>query len=113
MTDSTKLRNVRAELAELCAVRDATLPRCDELDALERELRAVNETLWRTEDEIRLCDRAGDFGPKFVELARNVYQTNDRRAELKRLIDGFLGSSFVEEKQYAGMESRELALVEA
>jgi Flp pilus assembly protein TadD len=112
VTDAAKLRNVRAELGELCAVRDATLPRCDELDALERDLRTVNETLWRVEDDIRLCDAAGDFGPKFVELARTVYQENDRRAELKRKIDSFLGSCFVEEKQYA-RHSRELVGAEA
>ena len=65
------------------------------------ELRAVNEALWRIEDDIRLCERAGDFGPRFVELARSVYRTNDRRSELKRRINELLGSGLVEEKSYA------------
>ena len=64
-------------------------------------LRAVNESLWRVEDEIRACERAGTFGPEFVELARSVYRENDRRAELKREINMLLGSAIVEEKSYA------------
>src|SRR5262249_42449595 len=46
-------------------------------------------------------ERAGDFGPRFVELARSVYRTNDRRSELKRRINERLGSGLVEEKSYA------------
>jgi hypothetical protein len=63
-------------------------------------LKAVNETLWRIEDDLRRCERAEDFGPAFVELARSVYQTNDRRAALKRQINALLGSEIVEEKGY-------------
>ncbi len=50
------------------------------------------------EDEIRRCEGEGDFGPKFVELARPVYKNNDHRAELKRKINELLGSAIVEEK---------------
>ena len=41
-----------------------------------------------------------DFGPRFVELARAVYRTNDRRSEIKREINVLLGSSLIEEKSY-------------
>jgi tetratricopeptide (TPR) repeat protein/GR25 family glycosyltransferase involved in LPS biosynthesis len=102
LTDTGKLRGVQAELEALWAARDAAVPRCDELDILERELREVNEALWRIEDELRLCEASGEFGARFTELARSVYRTNDRRAALKRQIDTLLGSPFVEEKQYAG-----------
>jgi hypothetical protein len=57
---------------------------------------------WLNEDEIRGCERTGDFGPKFVELARSVYHNNDHRAALKRLINVLLGSKIIEEKSYAG-----------
>lgn len=70
------------------------------LAALTAELRSVNEALWIIEDEIRGCERAGDFGPKFVELARSVYKNNDHRAALKRRINERLGSVIVEEKSY-------------
>ena len=61
----------------------------------------VNGELWEIEDRIRDCERAGDFGPGFVELARAVYRTNDRRAALKVQINQLCGSQLVEEKSYA------------
>lgn len=71
------------------------------LAAATAELVAVNGELWHIEDRIRDCERAGDFGPGFVELARAVYRTNDRRAALKALINQICGSQLVEEKSYA------------
>jgi hypothetical protein len=47
------------------------------------------------------AEKAADFGPRFVELARSVYQTNDRRAAVKRRINERLGSAILEEKSYA------------
>ena len=67
------------------------------------ELKSINEPLWRIEDDIRSCERAGDFGPRFIELARSVYETNDRRAAIKRRINERLGSEIVEEKSYRMM----------
>jgi len=64
-------------------------------------LQAVNEILWVIEDDIRVCERNGDFGPRFIELARSVYRNNDRRSALKRQINELLGSRIVEEKEYA------------
>ena len=101
IADPTKLGHVRVELAALAESRDRTIPDTEELRALTAALRAVNESLWRVEDEIRACERAGTFGPEFVELARSVYRENDRRAELKREINMLLGSAIVEEKSYA------------
>ena len=65
------------------------------------QLVTVNGELWEIEDRIRDCERAGDFGPGFVELARAVYRTNDRRAALKAQINQLCGSQLVEEKSYA------------
>lgn len=57
---------------------------------------------WEVEDEIRLCEKAENFVPRFIELARSVYRLNDRRSALKRQINLALGSPIVEEKSYAG-----------
>jgi tetratricopeptide (TPR) repeat protein/ADP-heptose:LPS heptosyltransferase len=100
--DPDKLRNVRAELAELCEARECSIFGRDELASLTADLRAVNESLWNIEDEIRNCERDGDFGPKFVELARSVYKENDQRAAIKRKMNELLGSRIVEEKSYPG-----------
>ncbi|HZT79209.1 MAG TPA: DUF6165 family protein, partial [Gemmataceae bacterium] len=100
VTDPAKLRHVRVELAALRNAHDRDVPPSPELAALTAELRAVNEALWEIEDEIRRCERDQDFGPRFVELARSVYRTNDRRAALKRRINELLGSDLVEEKEH-------------
>ena len=99
--DPGKLVNVRRELALLTAKLGETGVDRDDLSPLEAELAAVNEKLWDVEDEIRLCDKAGDFGEQFVALARAVYVTNDRRAAIKREINLRCNSAIVEEKHYA------------
>ena len=101
ITDAAKLANVRIELETLQRARDAGVPASDELDRLTAELKAVNDSLWEIEDDFRDCERAQDFGPRFIELARAVYVTNDQRAALKRQINDLLGSRIVEEKSYA------------
>jgi hypothetical protein len=60
----------------------------------------VNERLWDIEDLIRDKERDKVFDTKFIELARSVYVTNDKRAELKKEINLKYGSLFVEEKSY-------------
>ena len=72
-----------------------------DLAATMAELVAVNGELWDIVDRIRDCERAGDFGPGFVALARAVYRTNDRRAALKARLNQLCGSQLVEEKSYA------------
>lgn len=101
LTDPAKLANVTKELGELTAVREREFPGHAALAALAAELKSINETLWVVEDDIRDCERAKDFGAKFVELARAVYVTNDERAAVKRKINDLLGSALVEEKSYA------------
>ena len=100
IADPDKVANVRIELETLEACRDGAVPSSAELDGLTAQLKEINETLWVIEDDIRDCERDGDFGDKFVELARAVYKTNDRRAAVKRDINTLLGSRLVEEKSY-------------
>ncbi|MGL6134989.1 MAG: DUF6165 family protein [Prochlorococcaceae cyanobacterium] len=69
---------------------------------LHEQLGLVNAELWAVEDAIRACDRRGDFGPGFIELARSVYRLNDRRAAIKRAINLASGSALIEEKCYDG-----------
>ena len=102
ISDPEKLRHVRAELAELTEARERSIFEREELGLLTAELRAVNEALWDIEDQIRVCERDADFGPRFVDLARSVYKNNDQRAVIKRKINELLGSRIVEEKSYAG-----------
>lgn len=104
--DEAKLKNVRLELEELTetwtdAVKDQTV-----IAELRKQLKAVNEELWVIEDDIRDQEAAQDFGPRFIELARAVYVTNDKRAAIKKEVNLALGSRFVEEKSYQDYTAR-------
>lgn len=101
ISDAAKRANVQVEWDTLNAAKDAAVPQSEALERLETDLKAVNEKLWVIEDDIRDCERDGDFGQKFIDLARSVYITNDERARLKREINELLGSRLVEEKSYA------------
>jgi hypothetical protein len=101
--DHAKQHNIARELVALMDVvqqQQLGYPGGD-LAELGRELSAVNQQLWTIEDDIRECERQGDFGPRFVELARAVYRRNDERAAIKRRINEQCGSELVEEKSYA------------
>ena len=62
---------------------------------------SINQKLWKIEDDIRDKERDKNFDSEFVELARSVYVTNDKRAEVKKGINFKYGSEFVEEKSYS------------
>ncbi len=100
LADAAKRQAVRAELAALRSARDRSLPASAELEGLAAGLRRVNAVLWDVEDRLRACEAAGEFGERFVELARSVYRTNDERAALKRRVNELLGAAFDEPKQY-------------
>jgi hypothetical protein len=98
--DQDKQSNVDLEYTKLRATFDEQIELSEALQGLQDELREVNLRLWDIEDDIRDCERRKDFGASFVALARSVYLTNDRRAEIKRAINALLGSALVEEKSY-------------
>lgn len=100
ITDQAKLANVNVERVALQEVVDAQIPKTAKLLSLIDELLNINKDLWEIEDDIRECERSGDFGNEFVRLARAVYVTNDKRANLKKQINLEMGSKLVEEKSY-------------
>jgi len=101
LADPDKRRLVLYELELLETRRRAAVPATEAVKLTTGLLREVNAALWDIEDEIRDCERAQDFGDRFVALARAVYRTNDRRAALKREINDLLGSAINEVKAYA------------
>jgi hypothetical protein len=102
--DPKKLANVQRELETLAAIWRAAVGEDDVVLEWRRRLKAINESLWEIEDHIRDEERAGEFGTRFVELARAVYLTNDRRSVLKRNVSLHLGSELIEEKSYSDIE---------
>lgn len=100
IADPDKLANVRDELQLLGDLwKDDPASRTD-ISAERAELKHINEALWEIEDEIRVKEREQAFDTRFIELARAVYHTNDKRAAVKRAINLKLGSRLVEEKSY-------------
>ena len=100
LTSPAAVANVRKELQRLMRVFDALKPVPAGLDALKRELKAINKTLWDIENRTRAKEAAKVFDDEFIALTRSVYQNNDKRAGIKRRINELLDSGLVEEKQY-------------
>jgi hypothetical protein len=100
INNPSQLDNIARELGALRAVRLGVIDHVM-LDRLGAELKRVNAMLWDIEDAIRACDARGEFGTRFIELARSVYRLNDDRARLKKEINVVSGSRLVEEKSYA------------
>lgn len=100
ISNAEKLVNINKELDGLNELlKSLPFSRDDAADEVA-ELKKINETLWVIEDDIREKESKKTFDDKFIELARAVYITNDKRSEVKREINIKLGSDFVEEKSY-------------
>ncbi len=99
LSSETARANVRRELAQLVNIASA-VEKNPGLASLRKELKHVNEALWRIEDEIREKEAAKTFDDGFIALARAVYHNNDERGRLKQAINRLLGSEISEEKQY-------------
>ena len=100
ISDPGKRENVAKEFDAIGSIVGDISKYPDALGALYEELKAINLRLWDVEDSKRASERAQNFGPEFIALAREVYFGNDKRAAVKRQINELLGSSLVEEKSY-------------
>ena len=100
MTDEEKLSNVRRELALLNSTWSARVSADDTVLRIHSQLKNINEALWEIEDDIRDKERLREFDARFIELARSVYFTNDKRAAAKKELNVHLGSEIIEEKSY-------------
>ena len=100
ISDATKLANIQNELDALLPLVAGDAFTTDQMQALMAQLKSVNEALWDIEDDIREKEAAKSFDAEFIRLARAVYITNDKRAEIKKQINLATGSALVEEKSY-------------
>lgn len=100
ISDHEKLVNINNELMQLRRIAVPVNVGRSDLSDILIELREVNQQLWQIEDDIRLCEKEKRFDNRFIELARSVYISNDKRARLKYRINQILDSDLVEEKSY-------------
>ena len=98
--DINKLKNINNEYDLLMQIYSNDVSKTDGVDSLKSKLKNINLSLWKIEDDIRDCERDKIFKERFVQLARDVYFTNDKRSKVKLEINLLLNSSLVEEKSY-------------
>jgi len=99
ITDEKKNNHIHKELTLLKKTLNEAINN-NAINNYLNQLIEVNSTLWKIEDEIRDCEKNKKFDQKFIELARSVYITNDKRAEIKLEINNKFGSKLVEVKSY-------------
>jgi hypothetical protein len=107
--DPSKISHIMEDLRQLTEVLDKLAKWCEgnkqtskwhALTPLTVNLRHLNSEIWDIEDKIRALEKAKDFGEEFIQTARSVYFTNDKRAEVKRQINDLFNSDIREEKSY-------------
>ncbi len=94
-----KLKLIKEELDLLKITLDKHISR-DEVQKYLDSLIEINSKLWVIEDDIRDCERNKKFDQKFIDLARSVYFTNDKRSAVKLEINKKFGSKIIEVKSY-------------
>ena len=99
INDQNKLKNVKFELDTLNSIFNKLNVK-NKISNEIKSLREINKKLWVIEDDIRDEERKSKFGDSFIKLARSVYFTNDKRAEIKKVINLKTNSGLIEEKSY-------------
>ena len=100
ISNDSKLTHIKKELNGLKKVLGDLNFNFSETKNLYEELYKINLTLWDIEDSIRILEKDKNFGKDFINLARSVYITNDKRFQVKNKINKLFNSEFVEEKSY-------------
>ena len=102
--DKVKNKNsherINIEYKMLMKARDSNIEITGKIRQLIKDIKEVNLNLWNIEDKLRICEKNKNFGQDFVQLARNVYFNNDKRAKIKSEINELLDSNIREIKQY-------------
>ena len=98
INEEVKLNNINKEFLYLHEIVFSKLN--INYDEYYVRLLDINKSLWVIEDKLRDKERNKEFDDEFIQLARSVYFTNDKRAEIKREINEIYNSTFVEEKSY-------------
>ena len=106
IVDPSKLENINKELDVLMSLWKDSAYSNNNLESEINDLKAINEELWAIEDKIRDKERNRVFDKGFIELARAVYITNDKRADIKRIINSKTGSALIEEKSYSDYSAK-------
>ena len=100
ITNKNKLADVEKELLSLNETLIKFIPNNAKISKFKDDLKDINLKLWNIENDKRLAEKNKVFDKKFIELARNVYKSNDQRAKIKLEINNVLGSNIKEVKSH-------------
>ena len=100
ISDTEKLESVEKELSALNITFKQFIPNNSKIKQLIDQLKSINLKLWDIENAKRVAEKNMDFNKEFIELARNVYKTNDQRSKIKLEINNILGSNIKEVKSH-------------
>ncbi len=98
--DHAQLKEVKKEYEILNKLKQKHINSSKTTDLLYKDLKGTNEKIWIIENEKRLCEKNSDFKEKFIQICRNEYFANDKRAKIKREINKILDSYIKEVKQH-------------
>ena len=98
--DDNKLIFIKKELDLLKKVVKSKKINTRSLSPLIKKLKNVNLKLWNVEDKLRKFEKNKQFKKDFINYARKVYYTNDKRAILKNEINLKTNSIISEVKSY-------------
>jgi hypothetical protein len=96
--DANKLAHLKKEESSLS--KTLYLLNLTDVEYHLNEMIDINLILWKIEDDIREFESLKIFDHEFINLARQVYLTNDERFKRKNLINSIYKSSLVEVKSY-------------
>ena len=100
INDSGKLHFIANEIKSLDEFLCPLKQILEDYDIYFSALRDINQQLWDIEDDLRAKEATLCFDEEFIQKARLVYKTNDKRAALKLEINQILGSNIAEQKQH-------------
>ena len=98
--DKNRNSEIKKEYEVLKKIEKSTIEANDKVNKLIIQIKDINLTLWSIEDKLRICEKNKNFDKNFIDLARSVYITNDKRAKIKSEINEILKSNIKEVKQY-------------
>jgi len=98
--DKNSKKEIKKEYKILKGIQICSTKMTGKIKDLFQSVKNVNIELWDIEDKLRIYEKNKDFGNNFIELARDVYFENDKRAKIKSEINKILKSNIREIKQY-------------
>lgn len=97
--DKSKLVNVQREHDALTSLSEYVTIQKDVLEH-QHQLMEVNLAIWFLEEDIRHYEKIQNFTGDFINVARKIYKTNDKRSQIKKEINILCNSELVDEKSH-------------